>query len=149
MLSDDERMDESLHAIRHDRRSPGPGSGDGVRVLAVDDHVAFREALRDLIAAMPGFVLAGEACSGEEGVRAFERLTPELVLMDVGMPGMGGIAAARSIRSSHPGVVIVLISVDDAALYPEAGELGSSVEFVRKQDLCPGKLKRLWERHQG
>jgi chemotaxis response regulator CheB len=82
------------------------GSDHGVRVLAVDDHEAFREALRDLIAAMPGFVLAGQAETGEEGVRAVERLSPQLVLMDVAMPGMGGVEAARVVLSRHPGVMV-------------------------------------------
>jgi hypothetical protein len=118
-----------------------------VRTLAVDDHAGFREALRDLIAAMPGFVLVGQACSGEEAVRIAERLSPQLVVMDVVMAGMGGIAAARAILSRCPGVVVVLISVDDPALYPGASDLGSSVACRRKQDLRPSELTRVWESH--
>jgi DNA-binding NarL/FixJ family response regulator len=118
-----------------------------VKILAVDDHRAFREALRDLIAAAPGFVLVGQASSGEEALRAIECLTPELVLMDVVMPGMGGIAATQAILSRRPEVVVVLISVDDPAQHPDASRLGHGVVCARKQDLRPEQLRQLWEAH--
>jgi CheY-like chemotaxis protein len=123
----------------------GSVSDRDVRILAVDDHRAFREALRDLIAAAPGFVLVGQASSGEEALRVVESLSPELVFMDVVMPGMGGIAATRAILSRRPEVVVVLISVDDPALYPGASALGDGVLCVRKQDLRPQQLRQLWD----
>lgn len=126
----------------------GPGEDMRVSILIVDDSGAFRDALREVIAAMPGFVLVGQAGSGEEAVSAVERLLPQFVLMDVVMPGMGGIAAARAILSKHPEVVVVLISVDDPALYPGANDLGGAVECKRKQDLRPNELRRVWETHQ-
>lgn len=115
------------------------------KVLVVDDHEPFRAALEELIDAVPGFVLVGVACSGEQAVEAVDDLAPELVLMDVVMPGVGGVAAARAIVSKYPGVMIVLISVDDPALYPGATALGSDVACARKQDLCPRRLKLLWD----
>jgi CheY-like chemotaxis protein len=123
-------------------------SGRDVKILAVDDHRAFREALRDLVAAVPGFVLVGQASSGEEALRTVDRLAPELVLMDVGMPGMGGIAATQAILRRRPGVMVVLISVDDPALHPDAGTLGDGVVCARKQDLRPAQLWELWEAHR-
>ena len=123
-------------------------SPQDVKILAVDDHRAFREALRDVIAAAPGFVLVGQASSGEEALRAVDCLAPELVLMDVVMPGMGGIAATQAILNRRPEVVVVLISVDDPALHPEAGALGDGVVCARKQDLRPQQLKQLWEAHR-
>ena len=116
-----------------------------VTILVVDDHEAFRDALRDLIDAAPGFLLVGEACSGEEATRAVELLSPELVLMDVTMPGMGGIAAAQEIVSQHPEVTVVLISVNDPSLHPEVVDLGDAVACARKQDLRPRMLRELWE----
>lgn len=123
-------------------------SDQAVRILAVDDHRAFREALRDLVAAVPEFVLVGQASSGEEALRAVDRLAPELVLMDVVMPGMGGIAATQEILSRRPGVVVVLISVDDPALHPAARALGDAVVCARKQDLRPAQLREVWETHR-
>jgi CheY-like chemotaxis protein len=143
----DEDMGENESPARVEAEPPGVGPelGHGVRVLAVDDHTHFREALRDLVAAAPGFVLVGQASSGEEALVAVERLSPNVVLMDVLMPGMGGIAAARAIVDEHPDVVVVLISVDDPALHPGASELGGSVACARKQDLRPSQLRRFWE----
>jgi chemotaxis response regulator CheB len=123
-----------------------PGPEADVRILIVDDHPGFLAALRDVIAAAPGFAVIGEASSGEEAVRAFENLAPEFVLMDVAMPGMGGIAAARVIRRRQPTVAVVLISIDDLARGDDAE--GESVPAVRKQDLLPGLLRRLWEQHR-
>jgi DNA-binding NarL/FixJ family response regulator len=120
-------------------------SEDDVRILAVEDHLAFRDALCDLIAAAPGFVLVGEASSGEEALSAVEHLVPDLVLMDVTMPGMGGIAATRAILSRRPGVRVILISVDDPALHPAVAAL-RDVVYSRKQDLAPLRLRQLWER---
>jgi DNA-binding NarL/FixJ family response regulator len=122
-----------------------PDPEHDVRILAVEDHGAFRAALCDLIAAAPGFVLVGQASSGEEALGAVERLLPDLVLMDVTMPGMGGIAATRAILSRRPDVRVVLISVDDPALHPELAAL-RDVVYSRKQDLAPRRLVQLWER---
>jgi DNA-binding NarL/FixJ family response regulator len=143
-------MANSKRAVRHqgEPRGPSRGSDVDVRILAVDDHRAFREALAELIAAMPGFVLVGLACSGEEAVVAVEHLSPHLVLMDVTMPGMGGIAAARVILNRYSGIVVVLISIDDPALDVGASELGGAVSCARKQDLRPNELRRVWEMHQ-
>lgn len=124
--------------------STGRSRGAGIRVLAVDDHKAFREALRDLVAAMPGFVLVGQASSGEEAARVAERLSPQLVLMDVAMPGMGGVAAARAILRRHPDTVVLLISIDDPAGHLEGEDLGRAVICARKQDLRPRWLMRAW-----
>lgn len=118
-----------------------------VTTLAVDDHAAFRDVLRDLIDAAPGFFLVGEARSGEEATRAVDVLAPQFVLMDVTMPGMGGIAAAREIVSRHPEVVVVLISVNDPSLHPEVVALGGAVACARKQDLRPQRLREFWEMH--
>jgi DNA-binding NarL/FixJ family response regulator len=127
------------------------GDGGAVRTsdvatLVVDDHATFRQALRDLVAVARGFVVVGEACSGEEAVSAVDRLSPRFVLMDVVMPGIGGIVATRMILNRHPNLVVVLISVDDPALQPGATTLGRSVACARKQDLRPDGLRRLWEK---
>jgi DNA-binding NarL/FixJ family response regulator len=119
-----------------------------VAVLVVDDHRAFREALRDLVEACPGFGLAGMVCSGEEAVDAVGSSAPEVVLMDVVMPGMGGIAAARAILGRCPQTMLVLISVDDPALHPDVSALGAAVLCARKQDLRPAQLQQLWETHR-
>jgi DNA-binding NarL/FixJ family response regulator len=126
---------------------PIPVRDRDVKIFVVDDHEVFRDVLRDLIAAAPGFLLVGEACSGEEATRAVDLLSPQLVLMDVAMPGIGGVAAARQIVSRYPDIAVVLISVDDPSLNPGVVALGSAVACARKQDLRPWKLRELWDMH--
>jgi two-component system, NarL family, invasion response regulator UvrY len=118
-----------------------------VTILAVDDNQGFRDVLREVIAAAPGFLLVGEARSGEEAIKAVRLLSPLLVLMDLMMPGIGGTAAARHIVRRHPDVAVVLISVDDPSLDPEVVALGNAVTCALKRDLRPQKLCELWEMH--
>jgi DNA-binding NarL/FixJ family response regulator len=116
----------------------------GVRILAVDDHPAVRGALRDLIAAAPEFVLVGLACSGEEALRDVARLSPQLVVMDVIMPGIGGIAAARRMVSTDPCVAILLISVDDPSVYLDERDRSDRIACLRKQALSTRELSLVW-----
>jgi DNA-binding NarL/FixJ family response regulator len=118
-----------------------------VRVLTVDDQAVFRDAARDVISATEGFESVGDAGTGEEALAAVERLRPELVLLDVRMPGCGGVEAARRIKATHPETVVVLISIEDSAEFPEYALASGAVAFVRKQDFGPAMLRRIWEDH--
>jgi len=117
------------------------------RVLTVDDQIVFRDAARDVIAATPGFESVGVAASGEEALAAVERLRPELVLLDVRMPGMGGIEAARRITEAHPGIVVVLISIEGSDEVAEDAHASGAAALVRKQEFGPALLRRIWEAH--
>src|SRR6185436_16811486 len=119
----------------------------GVRVLTVDDQVVFRDAARDVITATPGFEPVGDAESGEEAMAEVERLRPELVLLDVRMPGIGGIEAARRITAAHPETVVVLISIEDPEQLAEDAHTCGVAAFVRKQDFGPAVLRGVWEAH--
>ena len=117
-----------------------------VRVMTVDDQEMFRGVARDVIDATPGFESVGEATSGEEALGAVERLGPELVLVDVRMPGMNGIEVARRLVAKHPKLVVVLISIAERVDVPSAAQLGE-VPLVRKQDFGPRLLRRLWREY--
>ncbi len=116
-----------------------------VRVLTVDDQVVFREAARDVISATAGFESVGDAGSGEEALAAVERLRPELVLLDVRMPGCGGIEAARRITAAHPETVVVLISIEGSEAFSEDARTSGAAALVRKQDFGPALLRSIWE----
>lgn len=126
--------------------SATPGS-PGVRVLTVDDQERFRGVARQVIEATPGFELVGEAADGLEGLDAVERLAPELVLLDVRMPGLDGCEVARRLVAAHPEIVVALISIENPEDLPSARELAGAVALVRKQDFGPRLLRRLWARH--
>jgi DNA-binding NarL/FixJ family response regulator len=115
-------------------------------VLAVDDQPAFRSALRFLVGACRALVLAGEAESGEAAIRRVADLEPDLVLMDVQMPGMGGIAAAREIKRLSQRTVVLLVSATHPdELPPEAA--GSADGLIWKGDLRPDVLETIWAKH--
>lgn len=115
-------------------------------VLAVDDHAACRSAVQRLIAAAPNLVLVGEADSGERAVALVRELEPDVVLIDVRMPGMGGIAAARAIKAFKDSIVVVLISATHPDELPHAAH-DAGDEVVWKGDLRPRVLEEIWQRH--
>ncbi len=118
-----------------------------VRVLTVDDQAVFRGIAREVIDATPGFESVGEAVNGEDALAAVARLDPQLVLLDVRMPGLDGIELARRLRVQHPDTVLVLISIEDAIDLPSAATVADSVPLVRKQDFGPRLLRRIWSEH--
>jgi DNA-binding NarL/FixJ family response regulator len=118
-----------------------------VRVLTVDDQAVFRGIAREVIDATPGFASVGEAANGEEALAAVARLDPQLVLLDVRMPGIDGIEVARRLHATHPDTVLVLISMEDSIDLPSAASVAGSVPLVRKQDFGPRLLKRIWSEH--
>lgn len=118
-----------------------------VGVVTVDDHAVFRAAAHDVIDGTPGFLALGEASSGEEALSLVHALDPELVLVDLRMPGMNGIDIARSIRQDNPRSLVVLISLEEPVDVRGTISTSGAVAFVRKQDFGPSLLRRLWSTH--
>jgi two-component system, NarL family, invasion response regulator UvrY len=114
-----------------------------VSVMTVDDQEVFRQAARDVVEATPGFELVGEAASGEEALALVDALDPSLVLMDVRMPGMSGVEAARRMSAARPRTAIVLVTMEDPAALPaDAASCGAAL-LVRKQEFGPALLRRV------
>lgn len=109
-----------------------------VLVLTVDDQASFREVARRVVEVVPGFRWIGEACSGEEAVSFVRHRAPDLVVMDVRMPGIGGLDAAQRIAEDAPGIAILLVSAEDAA-FDETD--ARSATLARKQDFGPALLR--------
>jgi DNA-binding NarL/FixJ family response regulator len=125
-----------------------PTAQADVSVLVVDDQPFFRDAARAVLDGLVGFSAVGEACSGLEAVRVVAQLRPELVLIDVRMPGMNGIETARHITAGHPETVVVLISTDDFTDAVSTVRSCGAAAFVRKQDFGPAFLRTLWAQHR-
>jgi len=118
-------------------------SAELVWVLAVDDQRPFREAARRVVDATDGFAWAGEADSGEEAVALVRERAPDIVIMDVRMPGMDGIQAARLVATECPEVTVLLVSAEPLAS-PAAELLRSrAAAFSRKQNFGPALLRLL------
>jgi len=118
---------------------------NSIRVFTVDDQEIFRGVARDVIAATPGFKSVGEAASGEAALEAIERLSPQLVLCDVRMPGIDGVEVARRLTATHPETVVVLVSIEERDDVAAAARL-EGIPLFRKQDFGPRLLRRIWDR---
>ncbi|MGA2969667.1 MAG: response regulator transcription factor [Acidimicrobiales bacterium] len=116
-----------------------------VSVVVVDDQAPFRLAARAVLRRTEGFELVGEAENGLEALTLVDTLKPDLVLMDINMPEMGGIEATRQIVAELPSTVVILCStygVND--LPPEAATSGARA-YVHKEQLSAKTIKRLWD----
>jgi DNA-binding NarL/FixJ family response regulator len=115
-----------------------------ISVFCVDDNAGFRAALCDLIAGTQRFVLIGQASSGSDAIALVPRLCPDLVLMDVRMPGMSGFEAATLLAGAHGDQLIVLMSADPIEV-PRGFELRrGDLAIMAKHELSPSRLLELW-----
>ena len=109
------------------------------RVLLADDHSLFREGLAGIIASQPDMEVVGEATDGLEAFVKAQELKPDLILMDVQMPGMDGIEAARQVKQVLPETIIVMLTVrsDDELLFEalKNGAQGYLLKEIRSQEL--------------
>ncbi len=120
-----------------------------VRVLIVDDQEPFRMAARMVVEATDGFEVVGESETGEASVEMARELNPDLVLMDVNLPGINGLDATRRILAEASGgsnrVVILLLSTYEEAEYaPRAAECGAAA-YIPKSSFGPDRLADAWE----
>jgi two-component system, NarL family, invasion response regulator UvrY len=139
---------EPARGPRHDAPTDRPDAAT-VTVLAVDDQPIFLRAAHQLIAHTAGFEQVGEATSGPEAVDMAAALHPDLVLLDVRMPGMDGIETARRILALDARVVVVLVSLEEIPDLPASIASASAAVHLRKQDLSARTLQEVWTAHGG
>lgn len=110
-----------------------------IRLMLVDDHILFRKGLAALISSRPDLEVVGEAGDGNEAIEAAATLKPDLILMDIHMPGCNGIDATRAIRAEQPNtrIVILTVSDDEEDLYGaiRAGAQGYLLKNLRPESL--------------
>ncbi len=115
-----------------------------VQVLVVDDQELYRRAMAAVVEETDGFVVVGEASNGESSVEASTQLHPDLVLMDVNLPGIDGLEATRQIlHGGAGGPVVVLLSTYDEDDVDVAG-CGASA-YITKSAFGPDRLRSAWE----
>jgi two-component system response regulator NreC len=114
-------------------------TGEGIRVLVCDDHAVLRSGLRLLLEREEDMVPVGEAATAEEALRVVERVRPNLVLMDLQMPGMGGLAGVAKLKARHPELPVLILSMhgdpEDVRRAFDAGASGYLVKTAADEDL--------------
>jgi len=115
-----------------------------VRVLVVDDQATFRRAVTSVVEETQGFEVVGQATSGEESLEVAAGSRPDLVLMDVNLPGIDGLEATRRLRAgAYPPVVVLLSTYDE-----DAGEdfvaVSGAAAYVTKSAFGPDRLEDVW-----
>jgi DNA-binding NarL/FixJ family response regulator len=112
------------------------------RVLIVDDQEPFRSAARLVVAMTDGFEVVGEAPDAEQALELVTALAPHLVLMDIKLPGIGGLEATRRIVQGHPDVRVLVLSTYEE--YEERALEAGAVAFVAKADFSSSALLEAW-----
>jgi two-component system, NarL family, invasion response regulator UvrY len=120
-----------------------------VRIVIVDDQPPFREAARLVVDLLDDFDVVGEATSGEEALAVVEALSPDLVLMDINLPGMSGVEATRRLRAAHPEVVTVLVSTYEVEDLPRGADSSGALAYVHKEHLDADLVEQLWRERAG
>jgi DNA-binding NarL/FixJ family response regulator len=121
---------------------------ESIRLLIVDDQRLMREGLRILLELEGGFAIVGEAADGQAALEAYDRLAPDVVLMDIRMPGMDGVEATRRLCTRWPAArVIILTTFDDDANVFEglrAGAVGYLLKDLSGHDLAQA-VRTVWK----
>jgi len=118
-----------------------------VAVLVVDDQLPFRLAARAVVRHADGFDVVGEAASGEDAVSMAAQLRPDLVLMDINLPGINGIEATRRILDAEPNTVVFLCSTYQLADLPPDATTSGARAYVNKEEFASDLLAHLWAEH--
>ena len=116
--------------------------------MTVDDHPVFRDAAAAIVAAMPGFEYVGESADGEMALEQVPAADPDIVILDVRMPGIDGIELAGRLRSQDPTRVIVLASSADVRGLSDLARSCGATALVNKHWLTPRMLRGLWMVHR-
>jgi DNA-binding NarL/FixJ family response regulator len=88
-----------------------------IKILIVDDHEVVRDGLKNILLSLNNVAIAGEAANGEDAISMYDSLKPELVIMDISMPGMNGIEATRIIKENDPNAKILILTMHDNQEY--------------------------------
>lgn len=116
-----------------------------VRVVLVDDQESFRSAARMVLDMTSGFELIGEAETGEDGLGLVATVQPDLVLMDIGLPGIDGLEATRRLSGLGLQARVIVLSTYEASEYEAKALAAGAIAFISKSDFGPDVLQQVWE----
>jgi DNA-binding NarL/FixJ family response regulator len=121
---------------------------DHVRVLIVDDQRPFRDAAKVVFNLLDDFDVVGEATSGEQALELTDELRPDLVVMDINLPGMSGVDATRQLTARHPETVAILVSTYEVNALPHGASTSGALAYLHKEHLDPDLIEELWNERE-
>lgn len=127
----------------------GPPAGAAIRLLIVDDHPVVRNGLRGTFESEPGFTVVGEAGSGEEAIVLATSLEPDVVLMDLRMPGLGGVAAIGDLRGRRPATRVVVLTTFDSDTDTLPAIEAGAVSYLLKDAPADELVRAVRAAHRG
>jgi DNA-binding NarL/FixJ family response regulator len=116
-----------------------------VRVLIADDHRLFAEALRAILDAEPSVAVVGLAANGAEAVRQTAELQPDVVLMDISMPGLDGLEATRRILAKQPETQVLMVTGSDARQDVDAARIAGAAGYVTKDQIAAELMRAIFD----
>ena len=122
---------------------------DGIRILIVEDHEAARRGIRLVLSRRQGIQVVGEAGTGEEAIRMAQELHPDIILLDIGLPGLSGIDVANTLRRAAPELRIIFVSQHNSPLLAKEALLTGAFGYVVKSDAALDLLPAIDAVHQG
>ncbi len=111
------------------------------RIVLADDHALMRAGIKQLVDGQPGLNVTGEAANGTELLRILRQDTPDLVILDISMPGLGGIEVARTIQDRHPDVAVLILSMHKRKEYLRMALAAGAKGYLLKENTA-GELIR-------
>lgn len=114
-------------------------------VLIVDDQEPFRAVARMVVGLAGGFEVLGEVGRGDDAVDTALEMAPDVILMDINLPGIDGIEATRRVLADRPETVVILLSTYDADSLPSDASGSGAARYVHKEDFSPAVLREIWE----
>ena len=140
-------MKSGVYTIARDTSVPHHPkvANERVRVWVVDDQASFRLATAAAVGATEEFTMAGNCETGESAIELIPDGSAGIVLMDIHMPGMGGIEATRRLRAAHPDLIVLLTSTYDVEDLPPGVANCGAAAYLHKEHLTPDVLTRLWK----
>ena len=120
-----------------------------IRVFLVDDHLILREGIRSLLGKVPDIEIVGEADEGGEAVAKVEQLVPDVVLMDITMPGMSGLEATQQIKQKYPQVKVLILTIHETNQYLSQMLQAGASGYVVKTTATSELISAIRAVHQG
>src|SRR6266511_2358163 len=138
-----------MSVARSTNKNPKCDAPEAKRIVIVDDHPLFRKGLQELIHSDDSFAVCGEAGNASEGMEVIRKLHPDLVIVDLSLPGANGIELIKNIRAEYPKLPILVLSMHDESLYALRALRAGAEGYVMKHEAMANVIQAIHEVFSG